>query len=204
MSVTGTRWQHIIADLKSENLLRAAMYHAASGLSAMVGQAIDIDTPRVETIPIKQVGQAAGNPEHESVGIYLLIEGALHGQAILLCALPDALHLADLLLGQPAGTSTEIGEVERSALAEVGNLTVSFFLNEVATLTGLDLRPSPPAVLTDMLGAILDVVVTPVASLQDDLLIVETVLVVETLFKKPGESVLAHFWVLPAPELALP
>ncbi len=176
-----------------EELLPVAMQHAAGGLSEMVGHRITIDVPRVETVPIAQVADYAGGPEAEMVGIYLLIDGEMPGQAILMAPLDDALRLVDMLLGEPEGTTTQLGDLERSALAEAGNLTVSYFLNEIATLTGVSSRPSPPAVMVDMLRAILDVVAVPVASYTDELVIVETV------FKQPQRTVGVHFWVLPFP-----
>jgi chemotaxis protein CheC len=131
------------------------------------------------------------------IGVYLLIGGGLRGQAILILPLPSALNLVDLLMGEPPGTATELGEMERSALGEVGNLIVSYFLSAVADLVGMPqlLRPSPPAVMVDMLGAILDVIITPVAAVRDDLLIVETA------FEGVQGTVQARFWVLPDPAL---
>lgn len=176
-----------------EDLLPVAMEHAAGGLSEMVGHRISIEVPKTETIPIGRVAEYAGGPEVEMVGIYLLIDGEMPGQAILMAPLADALRLADMLLGEPEGTTTQLGDLERSALAEAGNLTVSYFLNEIASLTGMSSRPSPPAVMVDMLGAILDVVAVPAAAFADDLVIVETV------FKQTQRTVGVHFWVLPFP-----
>jgi chemotaxis protein CheC len=116
-----------------------------------------------------------GDPESEMVGIYLLMKGDLSGQAILIFPLASALNLADALLDAPLGTSSSLGDLECSALAEAGNLTVSYFLNAMAALTGIPLRPSPPAVMVDMLGAILNVVITSLAATSDDLLMIETV-----------------------------
>jgi chemotaxis protein CheC len=176
-----------------DTLLPSAMGHAAAGLSEMVGRAIKIDVPRIEVVPLGQVATYAGGAETEMVGIYLLIEGDMPGQAILMLSQKDALHLVDLLMGVPTNTTTDLGEIEKSALAEAGNLTVSFFLNEVASLTGASSRPSPPAVMIDMLGAIVSVVTAPIAATSDDLLIVET------LFSESARTVQVHFWVLPYP-----
>ena len=73
----------------------------------------------------------------------------------------------------------------------------SYFLNGVASLEEVPdlLRPSPPAVMVDMLGAILDVIVTPVAAVRDDLLIIETV------FRDSRRAIEGRFWVLPDPTL---
>lgn len=184
-------WNEIASEAKLEDILQAALQNAAKGLSEMVGRPINIDTPRVEAIPIEQVPTCVGDPETAMVGVYLLMEGDLPGQVILMLPLTEALYLVDLLLGESPGTTTSLGDLERSALAETGNLTVSFFLNEVASLTGSSSRPSPPAVMVDMLGAILDVIASPIAAVSDNLMIVETV------FQEPERTVVAHFWVMP-------
>lgn len=186
-------WDNVITEAERDDLLRAAMQAAARSLSEMVGSTIEIDIPHIEAVPLSQVAVHAGGPETEMVGIYLLIDGDLQGQAILMLSLSDALHLVDLLIGVPPGTTTSLGDMERSALAEVGNLTLSSFLNEVSALTDTSSRPSPPAVMVDMLGAILNVVATSMAVVSDDLLIVETA------FKEAERTTQAHFWVLPGP-----
>lgn len=191
-------WQELLMGARSEELLSAAIYHTAHNLSEMIGRPIEIDVPKVERVPIYQVAEHAGGPETEMVGIYLLLGGDLCGQAVLMLSVQEALRLVDLLMGEPEGTTTTLGELERSALAEIGNLTVSGFLNAVAALTGVPGRPSPPAVVVDMLGAILDVVATSVAIVSDELFIVETE------FREPERTMKARLWVLPDPNALAP
>jgi chemotaxis protein CheY-P-specific phosphatase CheC len=76
-------------------------------------------------------------------------------------------------------------------------MAVSYFLNAVSGISKTPelLRPSPPAVMVDMLGAILDVIVTPVAAVRDDLLIIETA------FKDGAGAIQGRFWVLPDPTI---
>jgi chemotaxis protein CheC len=167
------------------------MQHAARNLSEIMGRTITIEVLVVETVPISQVASYAGSPEAETAGIYLLIDGDLRGQTIMILPVSDALFLVDSLMGVPAGTTRSLGNLERSALAEVGNLIVSGFVNEVATLTGLSLRPTPPAVTVDMLGAIVSVIPTSAAAVSDELLIVET------NFVESERIVQAYFWVVP-------
>lgn len=191
--MTKELWDGAIANLQSKNLLKLAMQHAAHGLSDMVERPITIDVLKVETLSISQFVGHAGSPETEIVGIYLLIEGDFTGQVILMLPIHEAFYLVDLLLGLTPGTTTMLGDLERSALAEVGNLTVSYFLNEIANRTAVSSRPSPPAVMVDMLGAIMDVVTAPMAAITD------ATLVVETIFQESSRTVLGYFWVLPYP-----
>lgn len=195
-------------------VLQTAMSDAASNLSGLIGRPIHIDVLQIEAVPLGDVVTHVGAPESEIIGVYLVIDGDLNGQAILMFHPPAARRLVDLLLGMPAGATSELGEMERSALAEVGNVTVAGFVNAVCNRTELAARLSPPAVVVDMLGAILNsAVVVPVsvasageAGIGDEVLIVETVFTErpdgdsrrgaqETIVQ--DTAVRAHFWILP-------
>ena len=200
MSTSLLSWCNDIPESELGGVLQAAMHGAARGLSGLAEYPIHVTTLRLETVPIAQMATHAGDPETEVVGIYLLMEGDCSGQAILMLSLASALNLADVLLNVPPGTSTHLGEMERSALAEAGNLVVSYFLNAVATFLKKPrlLQPSPPTVMVDMLGAVLDVVMTPVAVVSDDLMIVEAAFTQGTSTNGGSDrAIRVHFWVLP-------
>ena len=105
-----------------------------------------------------------------------------------------ALKLVDLLIGEPEGTTQLLGSYERSALAEVGNLCGAFFLNAVASLVGMEARPTPPALMVDMVAAILDVIIATAAGVG------EHVLMLSTTFMQAGREAEASFWVIPDPQ----
>ena len=85
--------------------------------------------------------------------------------------------------------------MEESALGEMGNIIGSFFLNTLADETGLDLRPSPPAVMMDMVGAIMDVALAELLADANDLTLVETT------FGTPDQQINGTFLVMPSPVL---
>ncbi len=186
-------WTRLLDGPDSARILGAAMERVAHGVSNMMGQAVCNDTPQVKTVHFTQIGACSGTPEAETVGVYLEIQHGLRGWAVLLLPLDLALRVAELVMGAQPHSVTRLGLEERSALAEVGNLILSYFLNAVAELTGRPdvLLPSPPAVVVDMMAAILDLVVTPAAAFRDELTIIETP------FRDSASSVQACFWVLP-------
>jgi chemotaxis protein CheC len=94
-------------------------------------------------------------------------------------------------MGVPSGTTTVLGPIERSALGEVGNLTGSFFLNALAERTQLASQPSPPAVILDMGGAVLDLPLALLAQSSEEALIIDTTFVDDT------RSISALFLVMP-------
>jgi chemotaxis protein CheC len=131
------------------------------------------------------------DPEAETVGIYLLIGEDLPGEAILILPLDDAMYLADWLLEARPGTTTKLGSLECSALAEFGNLTLSSFLNAVAEFIGTPLRLSPPAVMVDMVATVFEAVAMSAAAVTDELLIIEAD------FVNVESDLSIQFWVLP-------
>jgi chemotaxis protein CheC len=191
-----TIWNRLTNGFDSGLWLNITMKHVARGLSGMVGKDITNNPSQVQSVPIAQVATRAGDPEMATVGVYLKLESDLCGWAVLILPLAQALNLVDLTMGAPPGTATNLGPTERSALGETGNLMVSYFLNAVAKLAGTlnPLRPSSPAVAVDMMGAILNLMVTPVATSGDD------VLIIETLFEDAARALQVRFWVSPDPQ----
>jgi chemotaxis protein CheC len=166
---------------------------AASGLSSMVGTTLSVADPCVKMMKVTDIPLSLGGPENEAVGIYLKAEGDVAGHFMLVFPYEKSLEMVDMLMELPKGTTQQLGSLERSALAEVGNLTASFFLNAVASITGISSRPTPPAVMVDMIGAILDIIVATTGGIS------EYVLTFQASFSYAEQSVKADFWVIPDP-----
>jgi chemotaxis protein CheC len=166
-------------------------HNAARGISTMVGEDLRVLEPSVRLIPVLEIPTLMGGPENEAVGIYLRAEGRLTGQIMLIIPLERALELCDMLLGEAPGTTQYLDRLERSALAELGNLTGTFFLNSVAKITNLDIRPTPPAVMVDMVGAILDIILATSAGLSENVLMLQATFVIK------NREARVDFWVIP-------
>lgn len=180
------KFQSILA-----RMANLGIHNAARGMSAMVGENLTVTEPKVTAVPFYEIPSLLGGPETEAVGIYLRVEGSIPGQIMMVIPYQKALELADLTMGEPPGTTTELGPMERSALAELGNLTGSFFLNAIADTAGLAARPSPPAVIVDMVGAIMDIILATADVLSEE------VLMVQAKFLRNGRETQADFWLIP-------
>ncbi|HDQ71429.1 MAG TPA: hypothetical protein ENN19_04950 [Chloroflexi bacterium] len=191
MNKKGTSWYNVGSVSRVEIMVSAALLNAARGLSNLLERDITTGTVQARVVHLGEISSGVGHPEDETVGIYLKMHGDLGGQALLILSLEDALNLADILMEQEPGDSSTLEEMAQSALAETGHLMVAYFLNAMAVLTGEALRPSPPAIIVDMLGSILTVIAASVGERRDDLMIIETILQdTQGLFK-------LRFWVLP-------
>ncbi|MDY6893339.1 MAG: chemotaxis protein CheC [Chloroflexota bacterium] len=154
-------------------LVSKAIVRSISSLSQMVGQTITVPTLDTRPIDIKEVAYLFGGPEALIVGVYLRVSGSVEGQIMLVYSPQAAFELLDLLMGEAPGTTQNLGEMEMSGLGEIGNTMGAHFLNYLADSTGLSLNPSPPAVMMDMAGAILDAALAEIMRESDETWIVE-------------------------------
>lgn len=171
------------------------MKKAADGFSMMLGENLTVSKPSFRQVPIGEISKLLGGPETEAAGIYLNTEGDLPVQFMLVIPFERSLELVDLLLNQAPGSTKELGTLERSALGEVGNLTASFFLNTISDLAGISARPSPPAVMVDMVGAIMDIIAATCGGVSD------YVLLMHTEFTTKNRSIETSFWIIPDPQI---
>ncbi len=165
--------------------------NSLSGLSEMVGQELKVTSLDLKRYPAKDCAMLLGGPENLVVGIYLTIDGDATGHLMLIHDPKIAFQLIDLQLDLPPGSTHELEEMGRSVLGEMGNITGSFFLNALADASGLNLMPSPPAVMIDMAGAILGIALTKIMQEQDD------VLVIRATFGADSQQFDGTFMVLP-------
>lgn len=157
-----------------EDLVKKGMANSIKGLSQMVGKEFQINTIKIHRVPAKEMPYVLGGPEQMVVGVYITFSGATHGH-ILMAHQPEfAYKVLDMLMGNPLGTTNSLDEMSQSALGEMGNITGTFFLNAVADSLGVFLNPSPPVVLLDMAGAILDIALAEILAERDEVFIAET------------------------------
>jgi chemotaxis protein CheC len=181
--------QEVLELLKS--IASEGVTNAAHGFSGMVGRKILVEKATAKLVPVLTIPEIAGQADTDAVGIYLRFKGDLDGQMMMIVPYQKALELVDLLMEVPQGTTQHFGSLERSALGELGNLCGSFFLNSIASSTDTKFHPTPPAVMVDMVGAILDVVVATTGG------ICEHALLMQANFMDGARCVMADFWVIP-------
>ncbi len=169
--------------------------NAMKNLSMMLGQDIDVGSFGLRRVPISEIADLMGGAESTSVGIYLTVSGSADGHMMLMYEPKTACGFVDMLMMLPEGSTDVLGDMEKSALGEMGNITGASFLNAISDSAGLDLRPSPPAVLTDMAGALLDIVAADISLTQDEAFIATTE------FTAPDRRISGMFFVIPSQAL---
>lgn len=164
---------------------------AATALAKMLNKKIDMEVPKVKVLQFKEVNEVLGGAEIPVVGLLLNVNGDLSGN-IMFILQQDAAHvLVNILMGKPWDDSSEFGEIELSALKEIGNILTGSYLSALSTLTGLSIMPSVPELAIDMAGAIISVPAIEFGKLGD------SVLYIETEFSEGTTKVVGDFFLVP-------
>ena len=158
---------------------------ASTALSGMLGRSVDISVPKAQALPFAEAVEAAGDAESEITGIVLGIAGEMQGTVLLLVPPADADAICRMLGVEPDD------EFALSALGEIGNIVGTSYINALASMTGMEIEPTPPATATDMLGAIVESVLAGAAMTGDVALLLDSNLVVE------GEGCSIAFLLVP-------
>jgi chemotaxis protein CheC len=148
--------------------------NAMTGLATMVNREIRMSSLSLKQVPASDAPNLVGGADKMVIGIYLAFEGDATGHLMLVHQPDVALAIIDMLLGNEPGTTRDLNEMEQSALGEMGNIIGSAFLNAIADALALRLQPSPPEVILDMAGAILDVAFAEILQQTDDVIVAET------------------------------
>jgi len=147
--------------------------NATTALAQMLNCKVDMKVPQVKLLAFDEVGTLMGGEEQIMAGIYLCVEGDITGSIMFLLKKEAARHLVSKLMGMEL-PGDEFGEIETSALKEIGNIITGAYLNSLSTLTGLKIYPSVPDLTIDMAGAILSVPAIEFGTLGDKLLLIQT------------------------------
>lgn len=131
--------------------------NAATALSTMLGREVRITLPEVRIMGYNEAIEWIGGPEAVTAGVLVRMSGQMNG--IMLSV--QQLEFVNLVLESMVGTKIsgyeELDDMGRSALVEVGNITISTFINALSGLSDISLELTVPAFAVDMQGAILAV-----------------------------------------------
>ena len=169
--------------------------HAASALSEiMTNCRVMISVPDVKAVRSDALLELFENPDTVIVAAWMRILGDLPGRTALVMPGESAKLLCDFMIGRAPGTTTELEELERSTLAEAGNILGSAYLNALSDLLDMMLLPSVPTLVIDKPAHL---------AAQLDLETEQTVLCASTAFKfpdrEPERTLNGQFLHLPEP-----
>ena len=166
--------------------------NATTALSQMINMKIDMNVPKVALVPLSDISGIIGSEEMVIVGIMLGMEGDITGTMMFLLKVDSAHRIVNLLMGTDSAPDADFGEMEYSALSEIGNIIAGSYLSALSSLTGLKIVATVPAMTIDMAGAILSVPAIEYGKIGDKVLFIETQL---------GEDDFLNGYIVMVPEV---
>jgi chemotaxis protein CheC len=167
--------------------------HAATALSQMVQQRIMVDIPEIKIVRLEEVGEIVGEPDEIVSAVMMQLLGDVTGRTVQIFPWRTAVRLTSTLLSRETGQSPEdFGELEQSALKEVGNILVGAYVNALSEFMGLMLIMSPPAIAIDTAQAVLTTSYLNFGETHDYVFAVKTRLGMDS-----NTDLGAHFLLLP-------
>jgi chemotaxis protein CheC len=142
----------------------------------MTGKEIRVSFPESRLVAIKDVAEIMGGEEITVGGIYVGVQGDLAGGILLVIPSANLMIIDDLLHAHPAGTQTELANVDLSGISEMGNILASCFINAMADAAHLSLGPEVPEISVDMCLPVIDSVLARFNQPGDDILLTEAVI----------------------------
>lgn len=131
--------------------------NAATALSQLLGQEVRITLPEVRIMGYNEAIEWIGGPEAVTAGILVKVGGQINGIMLSVQKLEFVNLVLEHMLNERIDNYDALGELERSALVEIGNIMISTFISALSKLVDVRVDLTVPAFALDMQGAILAV-----------------------------------------------
>jgi len=139
-------------------------------MSSLTRQTVDLSIKDSGILTTTEVHQWLEAPDNAYTAIYVPIIGEVTGDIFVFLPEQSAHAIADLMIGNPLGTTTMITEFEGSALKEMGNITTGVIVTEIADALKISMMLTTPNLASDMVGALVDQVLIEYGEVSDKLL----------------------------------
>jgi len=163
---------------------------AATALSSLLDVELMNDATTCKILPLAKVSDYLGGAKQVVAGTDTYLCGELKSGVLVVLPSDSAKALLEHLTKEKVEISS-LSNIQLSALKEVGNICLCWYLIAVSKMIDVDMIPAPPDATVDLLGAVLDI---PLASLGAK---VDTVIAVHTSFKALDRQFEGYFLMLP-------
>lgn len=147
--------------------------NAASSLSQMLGQTIDIAVPSVKLLDFNETVEYLGGPENIVLGMLVGLKGDIQGMMLYVLQKGFANSMIRSVFGKEIDELTNLDEMDISFIQEIGNILAGSYVNAISSLTGLTIDISVPTITVDMAGAILAVPAVEFAQIGSKVLFID-------------------------------
>jgi chemotaxis protein CheC len=122
--------------------------HAATALSEMLDQPVQIGTPTVEILPFADLASRVSGDGRNVSAVHMHVLGDAPAQIVVLFEESQALSFVRIFMDHSGGDEPISQHIVESTIKEVGNIIGGAYLSALTSLTGITLIASVPTVST--------------------------------------------------------
>lgn len=149
--------------------------NATTALAKLINSKIDMKVPKVALVEFPHLAEIIGDEEQLMVAILVTLSEDIKGMMMFMMDKRSAYYLVgQLLAGSGIDINEDFGEMEMSAVSEIGNIITGSYLTALSSLLNMNIDMSIPYVSIDMAGAILSVPAIEFGKIGDEVLLIQT------------------------------
>lgn len=145
--------------------------NAATALSHMLGKRVEMKVPESFIGNLEDVQRKLGSSDQIVLAVFLKVYGDLNGALQLIFPPTEALSIVKLLTNRELKDLKGLNAVDQSALGELGNILLGASVTALCRFLGLNIQHTIPDLAVDMLGAIMDTVLTELGGAAENILV---------------------------------
>lgn len=147
--------------------------NAVTALSSLIGKKIGINVPTVRIMGFNDSVNFLGGPEEIVAGLLINLSRDINGMILYIFEDEFASVILKDFFGKDLICVSDMDDMDKSAISEVGNIMAGSYVRAICTMTGLAVNLSVPSLCIDMAGAILSVPAIEFAKIGNKVLFVD-------------------------------
>jgi chemotaxis protein CheC len=168
--------------------------HAATALSEVLQQKIEIEVPKIHNIAPHLIPKFFDLQDMPTESVYMQLREKYGCDILLSFELTEAKKIA-AMMSCAASIEELTSDMEISAILELSNILIGAFLTAISDFIQIGLLPTTPQSVVDSFDAVLDYFLIKQS------MVSETALIFETRFKREGETAKCILIIFPSEEM---
>lgn len=147
--------------------------NAATALSRMLSAKVSMNIPKVSVVGFNEAVALVGEPEETVAAVLVEMSDEINGIMLFIMKEEFAEEVLKRMIGSGESNFMSLSEMGASALAEIGNIMISSYVNAMSKLAQVDIALSVPQISVNMLGGILSLPMAVFGITSDRLLMIK-------------------------------
>lgn len=145
--------------------------NAATALSHMLGKKVQMSVPESYVGDLAEIQHIVGESEEKVMAVFFKMHGDAEGAMLMIFPPKDATNFINVLTNNDKKNISEFSEDEKSSISELGNILLGASVAALGKFLNLNILHTIPDQAEDMIGAIMDNVLSNLSQTEEKVLL---------------------------------